>query len=153
MRVANKNKDVFGVVKAEHVVVREIDRATGDAELVHALIEYQFGAGIDFGGIYNCRRIDGSSSWSVHAWGDAVDETPNGRGITNDGLTDWNCRMAREGDDMMPVVRILGSKNGHEVECLGPGFYPSTFSSKSGSHLWHNHLECNFHYGTPPCAQ
>jgi Extensin-like protein C-terminus len=29
--------------------------------------------GLDYWGCYNCRRISGSSSWSQHAWADAID--------------------------------------------------------------------------------
>src|SRR5262245_327781 len=34
---------------------------------------------ISYAGIFSCRRIDGSSSWSQHAWGNASDLFPVGK--------------------------------------------------------------------------
>lgn len=138
------------VVRCDAVKVDDLTNATAGAELTNALIEAQFPASL-FAGCYACRRVSGSSSWSDHAWGDAIDRTA-ADGAPNDATTEWVARMAAAGE--LPAAQILGSRSGRVVEARRRliGSWKLLPSSASTSHLWHVHVSIREHSGTPPCA-
>ena len=145
-------EDAHGVVEAhvviQHEEVRIIDTADCGPETIlgRSLIEHQF-PGIKFAGGYVYKQIDGSSSWSDHAYGDAIDETENPPKVQNDDVLDWCARMGATGN--MEFDYALGSRDGHVVETVAPDFHiaPSTAAS---SHLWHCHISFINHHGVKP---
>jgi hypothetical protein len=48
------------------------------ARVIRVLARTPAAAFVDHAGVYNCRRIAGSTAWSQHAWGNAVDLFPRG---------------------------------------------------------------------------
>lgn len=81
-------------------------------------------------GVWNCRKIAGSTKWSEHAWGDALD-------FTHPGYP----------ESLMPVKRALMARKGRFdiTRVIGP--------DNNSAH--HNHLHIDVdpdHFGTPPCA-
>ena len=77
-------------------------------------------------GIYNCRKIDGSSRWSEHSWGDAID--PHSGTTYMDRAVAWGKRNA----ERLHITRILWRVSGH----------------------WdHSHWDMDpDHSSTPPCT-
>jgi len=141
--------DVKVVVRGANVSVPDLYNATGAAEQLYGLARYRF-ADVRLGGAYVCKRISGTVSWSDHAWGDAVDLTEAVSGSpTNDQITDWVVRMARE--DLIVAANILGSQRGRVVSASAPTFVVEP-SSADASHKWHTHVSCHEHSGVPPCA-
>jgi hypothetical protein len=142
--------DIRAVVRSREVRVEALAGATTAAEVTNALLAEAPVESI-FAGAFVCKQIDGSTSYSDHAWGDAVDRTTHTPG-DNDALTSWAARMAKARE--LPVSQILGSQGGHVVEARRRVFgnWALNGSSASSSHLWHVHVSCREHDGIPPCA-
>ena len=92
-----------------------------------------FGFYLDAGslGVYNCRKIAGSSRYSEHAWADALD-------FTRPGYP----------DSLFPVERALmgNQKRFRITRVIGP--------ADNADHTNHLHVDLEpDHYGVPPCAQ
>jgi len=82
---------------------------------------------LEYWGCYNCRRIDGSSSWSQHAWADAIDIHAPTMSY-GDEVFRW--LMANRG--RFGITRVLWRISGH---------------------FGHLHIDLDpDHSGTPPCA-
>jgi len=143
--------EIRAVVRAREVPVVELENATPAVEITNGLVETAFPGSL-FAGAFVCKRVSGSSSWSAHAWGDALDRTSSAT-APNDAITDWSARMARAGE--LPVVQILGSRSGVVVEARERliGSWSLKPSSASDSHLWHVHYSAGWHTGIPPCAR
>jgi hypothetical protein len=142
--------EVAAVVKVEHVRYIELPNSSPDTCVTWSLIHHQY-PNVIMAGAYFYRQVDGSDSWSDHAWGTALDGTPRGKGATNDSLYDWQVRMGKTGN--LPVHGyILGSKGGKVKRANAPGFR-SLPSSASTSHLWHNHDSIVDHDGRKPPRQ
>jgi hypothetical protein len=145
---------IRAVVRTREVEVAELVGANPGVELVNALLEAAFPTSI-FAGGFVCKRIDGSLSWSDHAWGDAGDRTQNEPKAPNDAITDWLARMAATGNAPLSAGYLLGSKDGKVVraERRLVGSWTLKPSSASSSHLWHVHYSTRDHGGArPPCA-
>ncbi len=147
-------------VRAEEVKVVDLPGATARAEVCSALVHHRFPS-VRHAGAFACKQygsvpgapVIGGRGWSMHAWGDATDETENpAAGVANDDVTDWSVRMARE--DLMPAVQVIGSLAGAEVVAAPPGWRlgPYDDTPAVGTHLWHVHITCAWHTGVPPCA-
>jgi hypothetical protein len=142
--------EVKAVVKVERVRYHELENASPDTCVTWSLIAHQF-PNVVYAGAYVWKEVLGTSSWSDHAWGTAVDGTPRGKGATNDSLFDWQCRMGKTGN--LPVHGyILGSKGGKVKRANAPGFRALP-SAASTSHLWHNHDSIVDHHGAKPPRQ
>jgi hypothetical protein len=139
--------EVLGVMKCEAVRYMELTGAHPDAEITWSLIHHAH-PNVVFAGGYLWKKVAGTDSWSDHAWGDAIDATPRGAGVDNDGLYDWQLRMGKSGN--LPVHGyILGSKRGKVKRANAPGFR-SWPSGASDSHTWHNHDSIVDHRGARP---
>jgi hypothetical protein len=143
--------DIRAVVRVTEVPCEHLDGATPGTELVDALYKAAFPTS-KFAGAYVCKQIEGTSQWSDHAWGDAIDRTSSPT-APNDALTDWGARMAADG--AMPVAYLLGSQNGKVVQAEKRliGSWKLKPSTAASSHLWHVHVSIVKHTGTPPCAR
>lgn len=83
-------------------------------------------------GIFNCRRISGSSSWSQHAWADALDIS------SPDSL-----KTGRPTPYLDAIVAY--------VRNLGPWITRVIY--RDGAHQNHAHIDVEpDQVGTPPCA-
>lgn len=137
------------VIRGCGIPIPDLTGATGKAELAHGLTRYRF-PDVLFGGSFVCKRISGSSSWSDHAWGDAVDWTENpSAGVRNDDIFDWELRMASEG--LTPLELLIGSRDGTVVSAEAPSW--NVVTGGASSHEWHTHGSCVRHTGVPPCAR
>ena len=147
-QIANEAKNVRVLIRSQRFDVLGLTSATADAEVAWSLVRQRFPR-VRFGGCFVCKRISGSYSWSDHAWGDAVDATENTTaGVRNDDVFDWVLRMAKE--RLLPAELIIGSRNGRVVSAEAP--YWNVVAGGDKSHLWHVHISCTRHSGTPPCA-
>jgi Extensin-like protein C-terminus len=82
---------------------------------------------LDYWGCYNCRHIAGSSSWSEHAWADALDVH-----APTMAYGDKVYRWLMNNKGRLGITRVLWRVAGH-----------------------YDHLHIDFdpdHSGTPPCA-
>lgn len=145
LRFYHGNDKIF-VVRFESVAEQHIPNCSARTILNHSLIEHQWR--VLFGGGYVYRQIAGSSSWSDHAWGTAIDETENpSQGARNDDVFDWCRRMGAAG--CMQYDYALGSRNGRVVTCGAP-HYEVEPSSAASTHLWHVHMSIVDHDGRKP---
>lgn len=147
VQIAGAQENTQVDIRARRFEVTPLTNATSDAEVCWALNHERFPAA-QFGGCYVCKQVLGTNVYSDHAWGDAVDITENVPEVLNDTITDWNLRMAMEGQ--LPAEQIIGSKAGEVVSYEAP--YWSLSYGGAESHLWHTHVSCNQHTGVPPCA-
>jgi hypothetical protein len=135
------------VVQHESVRVIPLDNCSPNTSWVWSLIKHQFPQ-IEFGGGYVWKQVSGSTSWSDHAWGTAVDAVSDPEhGVRNDDVMDWVARMGA--GRHMDYDYALGSRRGVVVKAVAPGFViePSTAST---SHLWHVHVSETDHDGRRP---
>ncbi len=131
----------------EHVPIVPLANCSKDTEELHSLIHYQFDKAIHSGG-FLFRQVSGSTAWSDHAWGTAIDESQNTeKGVTNDEVFDWQARMAQSGN--INPDYILGSRDGKVVQAVAPD-YEVEPSSAASSHLWHCHTSQVDHDGRKP---
>lgn len=144
LRIADRDEQPFAYVLARTFAVTEYQGATRAANLVNALMREAYPTS-DFAGIFVCKRVAGTSSWSDHAWGDAVDRSHG----PNDEMTSWVIRMGKAG--LMPVEFVVGSRDGKVVAASLSNGWRVTVGGHE-SHLWHVHVSVRQHSGTPPCA-
>lgn len=141
--------DVAPLVVVKHERVRKADLAhcSPATERVHSLFRHQWPDSI-FSGGFLYRQVDGSTAWSDHAWGTALDESQNEKkGVRNDETFDWIARMGREG--CVEYDYALGSRDGKVMAASAPGYDPRP-SSAASSHLWHVHISVVDHDGAKP---
>lgn len=138
--------ELLTAVKFEFVALTDTSCVSDKTVVARSLIEHQF-PGIKFAGGYVWKQINGSTSWSDHAWGTAIDETHNPPGVTNDEVTHWIARMAQTGN--VDFDYALGSRDGKVVVVAAPDFEIEP-SGASDSHLWHNHVSTVDHDGAKP---
>jgi hypothetical protein len=151
IQVLDKKGEVQVEIRLEEVKVSSLNGATRAAEVGWGLISHQF-PGIRFGGCFTCKHEnnDPNAGWSDHAWGDALDATENKlRRVFNDAVFDWSRRMAME--SQMEAEMMLGSAKGKVVSSRKAEGWDIDLGGAS-SHLWHVHISCHEHDGTPPCA-
>lgn len=139
----NKGGKIEPVIVAQYEAVQDLNiGCSAGAEAIHSLVQHQF-PNVKFAGGYVCKQILGSSSWSDHAWHDAVDESFYS---ANDKGTWWSVRMARSGN--MDFDYLLGSREGKVGMSAAPdyGWDPGGPSS----HTWHVHYSFRDHDGRNP---
>ena len=111
---------------------------------------------IDHAGVYNCRKISGSVSWSQHAWGNASDEFPKGADykakrencsrIANAIVYQATHRTKANRMRKLKVGRVIDHESRRQWT-REDGWY--TYTGSTGLHV---HAEGPTKYGTPPCA-
>lgn len=151
LSIARTNDDgsrkVLVNVRRVDVPLIPTDNCSPATVLVRSLIEARFPA-IRFAGGYVWKQVSGSSAWSDHAWGTAIDESANPeRGVTNDAVTSWVSRMGQSGN--MTFDYALGSRGGRVMMVAAPD-YDVEPSGASTSHLWHVHVSVVNHHGARP---
>lgn len=130
IRIMVDTQDAAIATRKVHIV--EVDfptissNATARAKAIVVPLWTEFPS-LQYWGCYNCRHIAGSSSWSEHAWADAVDVHPPTMAY-GDRVYHW--LMAHKAE--FGITRVLWRVTGH-----------------------FDHLHIDFdpdHSGTPPCA-
>lgn len=132
---------VVAQVKHEKVLKLPVASCSVGVSAVWSLIKHQFHDAAFAGGYVYKMTFPGF--WSDHAWGDAVDATPE----NNDKLFNWLVRMAREGCVVFDYV--IGSVNGHVSDASAPAFETGP-SNADSSHEWHCHISVLDHDGAKP---
>lgn len=96
-------------------------------------------------GIFNCRPIAGSASWSQHAWGNAED-------FSNDGEASEEAeRWLFSNRTELPIAELIGRRKIWTSARSSEGWRP--LSSGANQHLDHWHVSGDaLSTGTPPCA-
>lgn len=112
---------------------------------------------IAYGAVYNCRRISGSTSWSQHAWGNAVDLFPKGteyaeklarcRAIANAVVWQAKHRTAANNRRKLDVAEVIDHENGR-MWTRGGGWGP--YGGAAGLHVHVTGFPKKT--GTPSCA-
>lgn len=96
-------------------------------------------------GIFNCRPIAGSSSWSQHAWGNAED-------FSDDGVAAKEAeRWFHSNKSRLPIAELIGRGKIWTRARADEGF--RALSSSANQH--HDHWHVSAHplgAGTPPCV-
>lgn len=131
-KVLTKTSAVFRVNKFGHSI-RVVDtEGTESIDRVWSII-HDYWPGVDSMGIFNCRRISGSYTWSQHAWGNAWDITfYDGQGGILTGLLDRIAAYLRSAEMDRFVSEVIWREPNH-----------------------YNHIHVSGEpklYGTPPCA-
>lgn len=148
-RMGQVHPEMTHEVLAVEIDVVALPHCTPATNLAHALVNAQFPDVID-SGAFLYRQIDGSSAWSDHAWGTALDESQNVKAkppVLNDAVFDWVARMGRSGD--MEYDYALGSRQGDVMQVTAPDFNVEP-SGAASSHLWHVHISVVDHDGRKP---
>jgi hypothetical protein len=108
-------------------------------------------------GVYNCRKISGSNSWSQQAWGNAVDLFPKGIEyaekqqrcvmIANAVVYQATHKTISNRRRKLDVARVIDHENRRD-------WTPQDgWTDYSGSYGLHVHVEGKpLGQGTPPCA-
>lgn len=139
--------EVKAEMKIERVELVDLRNAHRDVEVTWSLMHHAH-PNVLFAGAFVFKQVAGTSSWSDHAWGDAVDGTPRGEGVNNDQFTDWCVRMAKTGN--MPVHGyFVGSKGGRVHSAKAPRFR-LVRGGGDDSHEWHVHASIVDHDGAKP---
>jgi len=107
-------------------------------------------------GVYNCRVISGTSSWSQHAWGNAVDLFPDPpvmddqadlRAIARAVVAQATHRTIANRGRRLQVARVIDHDAGVQWT---PAAGWHGYSGTAGPHV---HVEgAPARSGTPPCA-
>lgn len=139
---------IVAAVRYERVPVHEATCGHPGCTEMRSLIEHQFGDKVTYAGCYVYKQIAGSTSWSDHAYGDAIDETFGS--ALNDAGFDWVVRMARAKE--FDFDYALGSKDGKVVSASAPD-YDVHPSSAASTHLWHVHISQVDHEGRKPAHE
>jgi hypothetical protein len=135
-----------------------VENCSSEVETVYSLVEYVF-PHRRLGGGFVCKQVAGSSTWSQHAYGKALDHTDADPDSYPDERTpqefDWSLRMAREGYDLFPVHHVIGTQDRQqERQALASEGWIVRDYPGSGTHTWHCHYSCGPRdmTGTPGCA-
>ncbi len=107
-------------------------------------------------GVFNCRRIAGSSTWSQHAWGNAVDLFPRPPSSDDDlqrrEIAHWIVWQATHKTRVnrwhpLPVAEVID----HDARVIWtPSRGWHAYSGTTGDHV---HVSGSpLRTGTPPCA-
>lgn len=107
-------------------------------------------------GVYNCRKIAGSSSWSQHSWGNAVDLFPDPpifddqqdlRAIANAVVYQATHRTIANRGRTVKVGRVIDHDASRQWTPAG-GWHP--YGGAKGPHV---HVEGSpTRLGVPPCG-
>jgi hypothetical protein len=112
---------------------------------------------IAYGGVFSCRRISGSTSWSQHAFGNAVDLFPKGTEyaekralcmkIANGVVYQAKHRTAANNRRKLDVAEVIDHENGR-MWTPGGGWGP--YGGAAGLHV--HVTAAPKKTGTPACA-
>ena len=112
---------------------------------------------ISFGAVYNCRRILGSTTFSQHAWGNAVDLFPTGteyaekraRCMTIANAVVWQAKHRTNANNRrkLDVAEVIDHENGR-MWTPGGGWGP--YGGAAGLHV--HVTAAPKKTGVPPCA-
>lgn len=111
---------------------------------------------IAYAGVFNCRRIAGSSSWSQHAWGNAGDLFPKPPSADDDKQRDAIAHnVVRQATERTIANRGRRIAVAHVIDhdarrIWEPGRGWHTYTGPTGDHV-HVDFAPN-RTGTPPCA-
>jgi hypothetical protein len=107
-------------------------------------------------GVYNCRPIAGSSSWSQHSWGNAVDLFPklpigddaaDRRRIAAAVVAQAKHRTLANRGRRLAVAEVI-DHSGRTIWTPSQGWHP--YTGTTGDHV---HVSgAPLRTGTPPCA-
>ena len=108
------------------------------------------------GQVFSCRKIAGSSTWSQHAWGNAVDLFPKGdieahaairKAIANTVVWQATHRTVANRMQRLDVAEVIN----HDARTIWtPSGGWRTYSGSTGDHV---HVSGSpLKSGTPPCA-
>jgi hypothetical protein len=128
------------IIKVYKII--DLANTTTAIDKVYTALKWNF---TDWGfiGTFSCRRIAGSSSWSQHAWGNAIDFT--GSTSKMNAMTSWLAQKASSGQ--LPISQII-----HNRQVWTP-MYGWMYYSGIDPHYTHVHVSgLPYLYGTPPCA-
>lgn len=131
------------------------------ARIVRVLQRTPAAAFIDHAGVYSCRRISGSSTWSQHAWSNAVDLFPQPkrtkRGyvdsdeartiIANAVVRNATRRTVANRGRKLKVAQVI-DHDGRRIWTPERGWHAYTGSLGNHVHVSGAPLKT----GTPPCA-
>lgn len=126
------------------------------ARIVRVLQRAKVAPRIARAGVYNCRRIAGSSSWSQHAWGNAVDLFPDPptfddqadlRAVADAAVYQATHRTPANRGRRLAVARVIDHDAGRQWT---PSEGWHVYGGTKGPHV---HVEgAPIRTGTPPCA-
>lgn len=109
---------------------------------------------IKFGSVFVCKKIAGSSTWSQHSWGNAIDIFPTD-GNTQAKLRDIADAVVYQATHKtkanrfrkLPVSQVI-DHDGRRIWSSGQGWY--TYAGTTGAHI---HVSGKpLKTGVPPCA-
>ncbi len=111
---------------------------------------------VDHAGVYNCRRIAGSTTWSQHAWGNASDIFPRADGalaaeacerIARTVVRNATRRTVANRGRRLRVAEVIDHANGR-IWTPSRGWH--AYGGNRGPHV---HVSgAPLRTGTPPCA-
>lgn len=108
-------------------------------------------------GVYNCRNVAGSSTYSQHSWGNAIDFFPKAqlgkdvnltlRQIADKYVFQATHRTVQNHFRKLPISQVIDHNNRRIWE-RGKGWF--TYTGTTGAHV---HVSGEpMREGTPPCA-
>ena len=110
---------------------------------------------VSHAGVFNCRRVSGSSTWSQHAWGNGVDLFPRQtlddhdacRRIADHAVLQARTRTLANRGLKLPIYDVIDHQNSRRwTRTAG-------WSGYSGTVGPHVHITgYPYKTGTPPCA-
>lgn len=113
-------------------------------KLIHAAYFRRFPSHESWG-IYNCRAIAGSTSWSQHAWGNAEDLSEDG--VASEAAGGWLFANRNR----LPISELIGLRRVWSRARASEGW--RALSTSSHQHLDHWHVSADpLSSGRPPCA-
>ena len=110
---------------------------------------------IGYAGVFVCKKIIGSSSWSQHSWGNAADIFPKGGGPTQERLRaianavvyHATHRTKANRFRKLDVAEVI-DHDGRRIWTPGAGWHP--YGGTTGAHI---HVSgAPLKTGVPPCA-
>jgi hypothetical protein len=138
---------------AAFYVVRKIESAppvtppsvrTPAIEEIHLAYFDRF-PGHESWGIFNCRPIAGSRTWSQHAWGNAEDFSD--AGVAAEEAEEWfNANRTR-----LPIAELIGRGKTWTKARASEGWRALSASANQHTDHWHVSGD-TLMTGTPPCA-
>lgn len=132
------------------------------ARIIRVLMRTPAAAFVHHAGVYNCRTIAGSSTWSQHAWGNAVDLFPQPKHTSKRGYVDAGearriianaivrnaTKRTRANRGRKLKVAEVIDHDGRRIWTPSRGWY--TYTGSRGNHV---HVSgAPKRTGTPPCA-
>jgi hypothetical protein len=126
------------------------------ARVIRVMLRTKAARFIDHAGVYNCRRVSGSTVWSQHAWGNAVDLFPKGGAENADEACERIARAvvrqatqrtAANRGRKLAVAEVIDHQNGR-IWTPSRGWHE--YGGTRGPHV---HVSgAPLRTGTPPCA-